>query len=105
MRRLTGVLFRRAEQVLISAAGGVYVRRGVIRPAQTLSGESEVRTAFGALETPLYIYTGDAAELLESAEACLYRDTEKYRVLEACAVEGFNGRAYVRAVLERQVEP
>lgn len=100
-------LFRRALPVTVSVAGGIYTRRGIIRKMkQTRAQESGAPYGiWGRDALPLYLYTGDAAELLLGPDACLTAGADTYRVLNAEAVDGMNGMLCVRAVLERQVAP
>ncbi|MGN0478863.1 MAG: hypothetical protein ACI4GO_05485 [Hominenteromicrobium sp.] len=104
MRRLIRTLFRRAQPVVVTAAGKTVSRRGVIR---ALGRNAQDFTTFdllrcGRLEMPLYLYLGDAQELLGADNAQLFCGGETYTVLEAAPADGFCGRAYVRAVLERR---
>lgn len=104
MRSLMHTLFRRAQPVAVTVAGKTVCRRGVIR---ALGRNAQDFTTFdllrcGKLETPLYLYLGDAEELLGADSAQVFCGGETYTVLEAAPVDGFFGRAYVRAVLERR---
>ena len=104
MRNWLHTMFRRAQSVEVMAAGKSVRRRGVIRP---VGRNAQSFTTFdlqrcGRLETPLYLYYGDAQELLGADNAQLFCEGETYTVLEAVPVDGFGGRAYVRAVLERR---
>lgn len=98
--------FRRADTVTIHCGEKSYKRRGTVLPVRRDSKffTSQDLLYCGSLETPLYRYLGDAAELLENGDATLSTAEESYRVLHAEAVAGIYGCMHIQAILERQVK-
>lgn len=103
---MTESVFRRCPLVeILTKDGETYTRRGTVRPEKTGAPPfgDETVLEYGTVFAPLFLYEGDAAELLgeKGKDAVLSANGQTWRVLSARREAGA-GFAWVRAVLEKE---